>query len=685
MINFGLLLAGRDLIDGLFVKRQSFFLFLFKAVEDARVRKHHPVQHVTSIMHFVERLQKQARVLLLRKEIRRPEVHRLALHRFHLRRDILLFTRKHRRLIERFQRSGRDMAPATVIGDKTVQVSRSRLCRKHNRAMQKCHVIAYARQIFDMRVHRVKYFDNIARFPRLSSRNIARRCRFLHDGIAIDDDLESIFLDPVRMADLHIEFTATRNRELGTFALREGRLLLDFNTLVFPIQHGSRKEVHVKRIFIFRINKLVVLRRIFHAGTHAAPHARIDLGIHAVMARTRRSEIHIAAVFRVDCRKDMVEQRTFIEVGVMRIVLDVEQTFRQLEHVVSIAGFRSFAFFHEFFVIVERREMFRNAVAANRDTALVHDRLPEKVGALRILLVARKFRNSRKAYNFGHLRIRMHVRQVIVPLRHRVQKPLMRPLLCSIQILFVFREVIGIGIDFGHAAMFRAEHLLHLGIVEAVRNCNAPVAKFEEHRLCVLVARINVGVTQTRKKFVDIVPRHPIAVLRTRIAVFHLEPHRFAVRHAADVTHEIRILGILVLNRLELRQDVFETFLDLNIVIIGIMHRQSAQVMPQNVAIKPRPVREFARLGAHPRFFVKRRQKAIDIVTEERFDVQVLTFLQDAVQKLHIRQREHVRIQHILRKSKAAHKPRQGESRANTFTKPSELHCFHLFSLVQGA
>ena len=344
----------------------------------------------------------------------------------------------------------------------------------------------------------------------------------------------------------------------------------------------------------------------------------------------------------------MVEKGAFVEVGVMRIVLDVEQTFRQLEHVVRITGFWSFTFFDEFFVIVERREMFRNAVAANGDTAFIHDRLPEEIGALLVLFIAREFCNSCKTHNLRHLRIRVDIRQVVIALRHRIQKPLVRPLLGRIQVLFVFRELVGVGVNFGHAAVFRAEHLLHLGIVQAVRNRDAPVAKCQKHRLCLFIARINISVAQARIKLVDIVPRHPIAVLCASIAILHLEPHLLAVRHAANVTLEVIVLGILVLNRLEFFQDVFETFLDLNIIVIGIMHGQGAQVMSKHVAIKTRPVRELARLGAHSRFFVKRREQAVHIVAEKRFDIQVLAFLQDAIQKLYIRQREHVGVKHIL-------------------------------------
>ena len=614
MVHFRLLLAGCHLVDRLLVKREGLFLFLFQAFQNGGVGKHHPVHHVAGIVHLVERLQQQVCILLGGKQVGRLEVQGFPLHGFHLRGDIFLLARKHGGLIQGFERSRRDMAPASVIGNKAVQVRRSRLCGKHDGAIHKRHVVAHARQVLGMRVHRVKDLNHVAGLPGLTRRHIARRVGLLHDGIAVHDNLEIAFLDPVRVANLHIEFAATRNRELGGFALREGRFLLNFHAFILPVQKRSRKQVYIQTRFILRVDKLVVLRGVLHARTHAAPHARIHLGIHAVMARARGRKVHVAAMLRVDCRKDMVKKRPLVKIDVMRIVLHVEQALGQLEHVVGVARFRSFAFLHELLVVIERREMFRNAVAANRDAPLVHDSLPEEIGTLLVVLIAGKFRNAGKTHHLRDLRIRVHVREVVIALRHRVQEPLVRPFLRRIQVLLVFREVIRIGIDFGHAAMFSTEHLLHLGIVQAVRDGYAPVTELEEHRLRLFVARIHVCITQARVKLVDVVPGDPIAVLRTGIAVLHLEPHLLPVRHAADIAHKVRVLGILVLDGLELVQDILQTFLYHDIVVICIVHGQGAQVMAQHVAVEARPVRELGCLRAHSRLFVERRKQAVYII-----------------------------------------------------------------------
>ena len=116
----------------------------------------------------------------------------------------------------------------------------------------------------------------------------------------------------------------------------------------------------------------------------------------------------------------MVKERTFVKIRLLGTVIHIEQAFRQLEHIVRIAGFRSFAFLHVLFVIVERREMFRNAVAANRDAPFVHHAIPEIFGALYISGIVREFRDTCKTHDFRHLRIRVDIRQVVIPSRHRV-------------------------------------------------------------------------------------------------------------------------------------------------------------------------------------------------------------------------------------------------------------------------
>ena len=303
----------------------------------------------------------------------------------------------------------------------------------------------------------------------------------------------------------------------------------------------------------------------------------------------------------------MVKERTFVKIRLFGVVIHIEQAFRQLEHIVRIAGFRSFAFLHILLVIVERREMFRDAVAANRDAPLVHHTVPEELGALYISRIVREFRDTCKTHDFRYLRIRVDIRQVVVSCSHRVQEPLVRPALGLFQVLLVFRQGVGIGVHFVHAAMFRTKHRFHGVVVEAARNRKAPVAKGKEHRLRLFIASIDIGVAKPCKGLVNVVPGHPIAILRARVSALELEPHLLSIRNAAQVTLEIVVPGIVVLNRLEFAQHILQAFLDEFVAGCRILHCQGTQVMPQHMAIEARPVRKLAGLRLHPRFFVKRR------------------------------------------------------------------------------
>ena len=328
--------------------------------------------------------------------------------------------------------------------------------------------------------------------------------------------------------------------------------------------------------------------------------------------------------------------------------------------------------------------MFRNTVAANRDAPLVHDAVPKILGALHVSLVPRKFRDTRKAHYLRHLRVRVNIREVVVICRHRIQKPLVAPALGLVQVLRILGKRIGIGIDLRHTAMFRTEHGFHLGIVEPARNGKPPVAKRQEHRFRLFIARIDVSIAQARIKLVDIVPGHPIAILRTGIAAFHAEPHLFAIGHAADVALEIIVLGILVLNRLEFAQHIFQAFLDKFIPACRIMHRQGAQVMAQHMAIEARPVRELGSLRTHSRFFVERGKQAVRIVAEQGFHVQVLTVLQGPAKQLHVAKREHVRVKHVLRQALRKSTPQNSEDDASEAFHLKSKHLIPSFPLTKA-
>ena len=85
------------------------------------------------------------------------------------------------------------------------------------------------------------------------------------------------------------------------------------------------------------IDELTIFSMVLHSCSHAAPHRLARRRIHPVVARTDRCEIHIAAVLRMLGRKDMVEERTLIIVGISRVRFETEEGLCQLEHVVGVA------------------------------------------------------------------------------------------------------------------------------------------------------------------------------------------------------------------------------------------------------------------------------------------------------------------------------------------------------------
>jgi len=213
-------------------------------------------------------------------------------------------------------------------------------------------------------------------------------------------------------------------------------------------------------------DKLSVLAMILHARTHTAPHRLVNLGINPVMLRSGRCEIDIPPVFGMLGGKDVVEQRPFVIVGVHGILIDGKEVFRQFEHVVRIAGFRTFPFGGVFHTVGGRQEMLADTVASQRQRPFVHHVLPEiersrMVGRGRGIELSHSF----KPNHLGDLRVGMFTIQInggIQP--HVVVQHLMRKTLGGRQIRGIARHLIRIGVYLIHTPVFFIQHELHLGI-----------------------------------------------------------------------------------------------------------------------------------------------------------------------------------------------------------------------------
>ncbi len=126
------------------------------------------------------------------------------------------------------------------------------------------------------------------------------------------------------------------------------------------------------------IYKLSVLTMVLHTCAHTAPHRSVGLGIHTVMPWACGCEVHISAMIRMLRRKDMIVECTFIEVGKMSIRRHAEQPLGEFEHIVCIAGLRTFAVGNIALTILLGSEMLTTAVASYRERACVSNSVPEE-------------------------------------------------------------------------------------------------------------------------------------------------------------------------------------------------------------------------------------------------------------------------------------------------------------------
>ena len=92
---------------------------------------------------------------------------------------------------------------------------------------------------------------------------------------------------------------------------------------------------------------------------------------------------------------------------------------------------------------------------------------------------------------------------------HAVNHLTVAVLLGTIQIFLVAKDFVGIHQCFVHAAMFRAEHLLHLFVGDVTHHIDAPVGKSAEEFFCQWAASVEIGIAQTSQHLVLTIEWHP--------------------------------------------------------------------------------------------------------------------------------------------------------------------------------
>ena len=183
------------------------------------------------------------------------------------------------------------------------------------------------------------------------------------------------------------------------------------------------------------IDELAVLRVVLHACTHTAPHGLVRRRVVAIVTRTGRCEVDVAAVLGMLRREDVVERGQLKIVGIAGLRVAAVQRLRQLQHIVGVASLWAVDVVDEVHAGFLAGEMLTTAVAAESQRALASHHVPEELCGLVVGLVAGHLGYTLEAHHLWHLRVGVHIVEVVNMLCHRCQQTAVREPLGGIEIL----------------------------------------------------------------------------------------------------------------------------------------------------------------------------------------------------------------------------------------------------------
>ena len=207
--------------------------------------------------------------------------------------------------------------------------------------------------------------------------------------------------------------------------------------------------------------------------------------------------------------EDMVERCQLIVVSIFCIRVSAVQVLCEFQHIVRVAALRSVDVVDEVGASLLAREMLASAVSSECERPLTSDHIPEERRSMVVALVAAQLGDTLESHGFRHLRVGVHVVEVVLPFRHRVEQPFVGEPLCAVHVFLVFRDGVCVGDDLVHAAMLVAQHLLHLLVGESGCEIDHPVGKTQEQRARFLVAAIKPSIAQTGIHLVKVIKRCP--------------------------------------------------------------------------------------------------------------------------------------------------------------------------------
>ena len=129
------------------------------------------------------------------------------------------------------------------------------------------------------------------------------------------------------------------------------------------------------------------MRVAFYTSADATREAAEHVCVFALDAASDRNHVTSSPVLIVLRTENVIEQRAFVEFGVLHFGVQRKPLPRHFEHVVDVAGFRS-APVNAITEHVLRAEIFVFAVSARSKTVMFGDNVPEKMRRVSIRFVA---------------------------------------------------------------------------------------------------------------------------------------------------------------------------------------------------------------------------------------------------------------------------------------------------------
>ena len=295
--------------------------------------------------------------------------------------------------------------------------------------------------------------------------------------------------------------------------------------------------------------------------------------------------------------------------------------------------------------------MLTTRVATKGQRTLTGHDVPEELGGIVVAHVPlAQLSDALESHSLRHLRVGVHVVEVVQPLHHGRQQTTVREALGHGE---VFLLTAGNGVCIGqhlvHAAVLVAQHALHLFVAKTCRQVDGPVTEAEKELLRLLVAAIEPCVAQTCVHLMQIIERCPRTEIHAEVALLEVAPDALAIGHASHIAlAPCRVvLHVGISTNLQLADHVFHASAAF-VVTRGSVDGHSRQVVTPHMAVQPVPVGIGLGLRRQACLLIIRCQQAVAVVLQQRLDVQVACLLQRTVQQGYIAERKLLGIQFVL-------------------------------------